>query len=232
MGTANNIASTLGMAGRTVEELIAGWKVARCIHFDAGLAKGPWGSKHFIEGFGLGLFAETMFRIDSSDKKNLAHAPDPQDELNSVLKMLKGRLRHLKNKELTIRLDGKDLSGKYALVEALNGRFIGPNLNLAPKADIKDGFLDIVAVPYRDRAKLGQYLSKCINGDAGSHGFPILRGRHLQIELENSPVHIDDIRWPEEGVALKSHAITIQVEPGALVFLTQPVKKLRGKRRS
>ena len=57
------------MAGRTLKELIAEWKVARCVHFDAGVAKGPWGSKPFIEGFGLGLFAETMFRIDNSKEK-------------------------------------------------------------------------------------------------------------------------------------------------------------------
>ena len=231
MGTANNIASTLGLAGRTLKDLIAGWKVARCTHFDAGVAKGPWGSKHFIEGFGLGLFAETMFRIDGAKAKELEKAEDPEAEMASVLKMLKVSLRNLKNKELTIRLDGKDLSGEYVLIEALNVRFIGPNLHLAPQADIKDGFLDIVTVPHRQRAKLNKYLSRRIHGDAVLHGFPSHRGRHLQIELDSSPVHIDDMRWPQEGVALKSHAITIQVEPGALVFLTPPVKTRRTRRK-
>ena len=230
MGTANNIASTLGMAGRTPKDLIAGWKIARCTHFDAGVAKGPWGSKHFIEGFGLGLFAETMFRIDGA--KDLAHADDPAEEMNSVLKILKGRLRNLKNKDVTIRLDGKDLSGEYVLVEALNVRFIGPNLNLAPQADIKDGFLDVVTIPHGQRAKLSKYLSKRISGEDMVHSFPTHRGRHLQIELESSPVHIDDVRWPEEGVALKSHAISIQVDPGALVFLTPPVKGRRSQRKA
>ena len=231
MGTANNVASTLGMAGRTLKDLVGGWKIARCTHFDAGVAKGPWGSKHFIEGFGLGLFAETMFRIDGSKEKDLAHAADPEEEMNSVLKMLRGHLRKLKHKDLTIRLDGKDLSGEYVLIEALNVAFIGPNLHLAPRADIKDGFLDVVTVPHGQRAKLTKYLSKRINGDEVLHGFPSHRGRHLQIELESSPVHIDDLRWPEEGVALKSHAITIQVEPGALVFLTPPLKTRRSQRR-
>jgi diacylglycerol kinase (ATP) len=63
MGTANNVANGLGVAGRPLEELIEGWKSARCVNFDVGLAKGPWGSQHFIEGFGIGLFAETMSRL-------------------------------------------------------------------------------------------------------------------------------------------------------------------------
>jgi diacylglycerol kinase (ATP) len=56
MGTANNIATTLGLTNRSVPDLIKGWTNARPVNFDAGLAKGPWGSQHFIEGFGIGLF--------------------------------------------------------------------------------------------------------------------------------------------------------------------------------
>ncbi len=50
MGTANNIATTLGLAGRTVEDLVSGWNSARCVNFDIGMARGPWGLRHFIEG--------------------------------------------------------------------------------------------------------------------------------------------------------------------------------------
>jgi len=140
MGTANNVATTLGISGRTFKEIIGGWKAARCVHFDAGVAKGPWGSEHFIEGFGLGLFAETMFRIDSANEKDLAQAEDPGEEIDAVLKMLRGRLRKLKSNEMTVRLDGKDLSAEYVLLEALNVRFIGPNLNLAPEAETGSDF--------------------------------------------------------------------------------------------
>lgn len=40
LGTANNIASTLGMSDLTLKDVIAGWKVARCVHFDSAVAKG------------------------------------------------------------------------------------------------------------------------------------------------------------------------------------------------
>jgi diacylglycerol kinase (ATP) len=233
LGTANNVACTLGMADRTLKDLISGWKVARCVHFDAGVAKGPWGSTHFIEGFGLGLFAETMFQIDSTNEKELAQADDPEEEINSVLKILKGRLRDFKSSELNVRLDGEDLSGQYVLLEALNVRFIGPNLNFAPEADTQDGLLDIITVPHGKRAELSKYLAGRINGTKSLLQLPRRRGSHLQIEWESSPVHIDDMRWPEDhkAVTVKSHAITIKVDPGALVFLTPPVKGSRSQRR-
>ena len=233
LGTANNIACTLDIASGTLKDQIAQWKVARCQHFDAGVAKGPWGSTHFIEGFGLGLFAETMFHIDGSNNKELARAEDPQDEINSVLKILKAQLRKLKPKDLTIRLDGKDISGHYVLLEALNVRLIGPSLNLAPEADTKDGYLDIITIPYGKQTVLSQYLSRRINGEKPRLELPGRRGRHLQIEWESSPVHIDDIRWPgdKKDVRIRSHAISITVDPGALVFLTPPAKGRRARRK-
>ena len=55
MGAANNIATTLDLVGKTLPDLIEGWKNARPVNFDAGLVKAPWGSQYFIEGFGIGL---------------------------------------------------------------------------------------------------------------------------------------------------------------------------------
>jgi diacylglycerol kinase family enzyme len=230
IGTANNIASSLGIAGRKLKDLVATWKAAQCVHFDAGVAKGPWGSKHFVEGFGLGLFAETMFQIESSKQKELPETDHVDEEINAILKILKGQLRNFKPSDLTVRLDGADISGQYVLLEALNIKYIGPNLNLAPQADTKDGFLDIITVPHRKRAELSKYLAARIDGEEPSIKLPSRRGRHLQIEWESTPVHIDDLRWPKNHKAgpIKSHAITIKVDPGALVFLMPPEK--RGRR--
>jgi diacylglycerol kinase (ATP) len=234
MGTANNIATSLGIAERKPKNLVSAWKAARSVHFDAGVAKGPWGSTHFIEGFGLGLFAETMFQLEASNGKELAHANDPEEELHAVLDMLRGRLRKFKSSPVTVRLDGEDLSGQYVLLEALNVRFIGPNLNLAPEADTQDGFLDIVAVPYGKRDDLNKYLKERMNGAASALKSRRRQGRHLQIEWKGSPVHIDDMRWPDANKPLpvKSHAITIKVDPGALVFLAPPTRKQSSKKRA
>src|SRR6185436_20576700 len=41
LGTANNISRTLGIADKSVLQLIPGWASARRLHFDAGIATGP-----------------------------------------------------------------------------------------------------------------------------------------------------------------------------------------------
>ena len=89
LGTANNIANTLDVTGKSLKELIRSWETARCINFDAGVAKGPWGTESFVEGFGVGLFAETMTRLDGSKIIDLAGADDPSTVLRTVLKILR-----------------------------------------------------------------------------------------------------------------------------------------------
>ena len=113
LGTANNIANTLDVTGKSLKELIRSWKTARCINFDAGVAKGPWGTESFVEGFGVGLFAETMTRLDGSKIIDLAGADDPPTVLRTVLKILRKQLKEHPATEMTIRLDGKEMSGDY-----------------------------------------------------------------------------------------------------------------------
>src|SRR6188508_1016127 len=54
IGTANNVAFTLGVEGSD-ERIAAGWHTARPRPFDLGLLHGAWGSRRFIEGVGGGL---------------------------------------------------------------------------------------------------------------------------------------------------------------------------------
>jgi len=230
MGTANNVAKTLGIKGRSLPELIKGWATARCVNFDAGVAKGPWGSECFIEGFGIGLFAEAMSRLDGKKNTDLADSSKPTQVINSVLAMLKKQLQRSRAKKLTVRLDDEELSGDYVVLEALNIRYIGPNLNFAPQADINDGCLDVVLVAKQEGAALGRYFSDLIKRKRARPNLAIRRGRHLQIEWENSPVHIDDKPWPEDddNLPVRSNAIHISVQPAALVFLV-PKTNRRGR---
>jgi diacylglycerol kinase (ATP) len=221
MGTANNIANTIGVTGRTLQDLIDGWNAARCVNFDAAVAKGPWGSKYFIEGFGVGLFADTMFRIDAGQHPRMFRAEDPEEEISEALKVLKTQLSSYPAKELTVRLDGQDLSGEYYMLEALNIRYVGPNLDLVPGAEINDGLLDIVLVAKGEQAKLWQYLSDHLRKKRSRVKLTVRQGRHLQVEWRSSQVRIDDMTWPENEDAdwLPSFAIDIKIDPGALVFL-------------
>jgi diacylglycerol kinase family enzyme len=226
-GTANNIAKTLGLTELKLKELIAGWKHGRCVHFDVGVASGPWGSKCFVEGFGLGLFAEAMLQLDGKENGDLAQTGKPAHVIDSVLRILKKKAQHVKPKKISVRLDGKDLSGEYILLEALNIRYIGPNLDLVPQADASDGFLDVVMVTPGGRPKLSSHLSDLLKGKGTRPKLKFRRGKQLQIEWESSPVHIDDMPWPhkDDEPVIKSNAIDVKVQPGALVFLIPKTRR-------
>jgi diacylglycerol kinase (ATP) len=231
LGTANNIANTLGVAGTPLEVLIQGWKTARSVNFDAAVAKGPWESQNFVEGFGVGLFAETMSQIHEQSIE-LPSADNPKKEIPAIVKILNDQLKNFPAKHMSVQLDGKDVSGNYILLEALNTRYIGPNLDLVPRAEINDGFLDIVFVAKGERAKLSKYISDRIKRKKSRANLTIRRGQHLQIEWQNSPIHIDDMTWPtgKDRTPLRSNAIDIQVDPAALVFLIPRDKKRRRPR--
>jgi len=222
MGTANNIARTLGLTGTTFQDLIEGWNAARCVNFDVGVATGPWGSKCFIEGFGVGLFAEMMFGIENGQHSDVSRSEDPEEKINAALKVLKKQLSSYPSKDLTIRLDGQDLSGDYYMLEAMNIRDIGPNLDLVPRARINDGLLDVVLVAKGEQMKLRQYISDRLKHKRSRVNLTVHQGRHLQVEWKSSPVHIDDKPWPEDKSAhpVLANAIDIRADPGALVFLT------------
>jgi diacylglycerol kinase family enzyme len=229
MGTANNIAKTLGVSRGALAELIRGWTTAACVNFDVGMAKGPWGSECFIEGFGIGLFADAMSQLDGKENRQLADSGKPKHVMNSVLKILKKQLQRSQPKKMIVRVDGRDLSGEYVLLEAMNIRYVGPNLDLVPRARTNDGFLDVVFVPTHERAKLSGYIGDVIKRKRSQPKLKVRRTRHLQIEWECSPVHIDDTPWPEEDekISVRSNAIDVKVEPAALVFLIPRIARPR-----
>ena len=199
MGTANNIAAAFDLKKRPLDQLIAGWTSASRRKFDVGAANGPWGSAFFIEGVGIGAFTDTMSRLDARSNADLAHHEDTDKKIQTVLQILKIRLEGCKAIRLKMALDGRDLSGDYFLLEAMNIRSIGPNLCLAPDADSGDGLLDIVLVSDHERETLTRYLTELIAGKKLLPDVTVHRGRHLHIECDELRVHIDDDVWPSHG---------------------------------
>jgi diacylglycerol kinase (ATP) len=221
MGTANNIAKTLGLTDRPLEQLIAGWATAPRVKFDVGMASGPWNLKYFIEGLGIGLFTETMYRLDATNNVDLAHLDDTGEKVKSVLEILKERLPTFTPNRLKITLDGRDMSGEYVLLEVMNISYIGPNLRLAPHANPSDGLLDIVLFSKDEQDNLSRYLSHSIAGKLPHPGLTVRTGQHLQIEWDGLTVHIDDEVWPDKAseFPISFNTIDVKVDRHALEFL-------------
>jgi diacylglycerol kinase (ATP) len=229
LGTANNIGHAMGLTGRALEPLIAEWETARRISFDVGKADGPWGSNYFIEGVGVGFFAATILSIQRRKDPKLAAAASREDEITRVLQIFKEQIQKHRAKKTKVSLDDQDLSDDYVLIQASNIRYIGPNLDLAPAADTNDGLLDVVLICRGEEDKLSRYLNSCISGKDAKAKLTVRRGRHLEIEANGSPIHIDDKAWsPEKG---RSKVINIEVGSHSVLFLCPRKTRRRARRR-
>jgi diacylglycerol kinase (ATP) len=225
-GTANNIARTFGLLERPFEELVQGWDGARRIKLDVGVAKGPWGERYFIEGLGAGLFANMLAR----PKKKGAKAGKPEDVVDRALRRLQDMTVHCEAVEVAAALDGKDISGRYLLFEAINLRYVGPNMFLAPNGKPGDGELDVVLVTEDERASLLEYLNKWQDNRERLAVLPTQRGRRLQIEWTGYELHIDDKLYPRKNddPAEMAGIVEARIQSDAVEFLVPVAKKQPG----
>lgn len=221
MGTANNIASTLGLTGCSIDDLARGWASGRRIRLDVGIAQGPWGTRYFIEGLGLGLFTDVMFKLHARHNVDLAHLNAPKEKLDSVVQIMTHWLDSHPACRLNLSIDGRDLSGDYILFEAMNGRCIGPNLCIVEAGPPGDGLLDVVMAAADEKQQITQFLSDRLEGAGGFPGLTVERARQVHIECAGARVHIDDDLWPKDSSPPRESkfAIDISVQPQSLEIL-------------
>jgi diacylglycerol kinase (ATP) len=220
-GTANNISRTLGVAAIPIEKQIRGWDKWRKVALNVGLARGPWGASHFVEAVGAGLLAWIIPKAESSAM--MAQLDEASEKIVYARKMLEDRLRTFPAFTIDASLDGRDISGKYLVFEAMNTRFVGPNLELAPESDPGDGLLDIVIVPESKREELRAHLARRSGGSARRPKLPTHRGRELRLDWSGFELHLDDDVWPgDEPVASNSRTIDIKLEGEGVQFLAPP----------
>ena len=221
-GTANNIARTLGLLERPFEDLVRGWETARRVKLDIGVTKGPWGERYFIEGEGAGLFGNLLAR----PKKKNAKVGKPEDVVDRALRRLHDLAVHCEAVDVAASLDGEDISGRYILFEAINLRYVGPNMFLAPESKPSDGLLDVVLVTEDERAHLLEYLNKWQDNRKRRAVLPTRRGRRLEIEWTGYELHIDDKLYPREEDEPDEIGGIVEawIRPGAVELLVPGAK--------
>jgi diacylglycerol kinase family enzyme len=219
VGTANNIARTLGLDAAP-RELVAGWTDARQRALDIGVAAGPWGEESFIEGFGLGLLATCMRLLHDQDKQAEAAHDDPRFKRLRDELALKALAADFPPAHISGTLDGHDVSGAFLLVQAMNIAAVGPGLVLAPDADPGDGLLDFAFVPEERRAAFIDFLVARIRDEPATAPVDIRRGRTLRIAGCGHDVHIDDRVWRVPVSAADIHPpVEVRVQPQAIRLL-------------
>jgi diacylglycerol kinase (ATP) len=222
LGTANNIARTLGLIDIPLDRLVEQWHAAPREKVDVACTTGPWGSLNFIEGMGVGLFTEIMSELDARGNRDLAHLSSADEKIASVQDVLKTHLSHYASFKMKVFLDGRDLSGEFILLEALNIQCVGPNLCLAPDASPGDGLLNLAVFYEGQQEDLFSQLVE--NGNRTTPpprpSLVVPRGRRLELELQGLPVHIDDEIWSPENQSSSPIEVTASINGESLTFLS------------
>ena len=206
LGTANNIARSLGIAG-SPKDVVAGLAKARRQRFDIGLACGPWGQRVFVEAVGLGPLTEAMSRIDAVGIERSDGVRIGRDTFRKVLS-------EASPIRVNLSIDGRPLSDDMLLVEILNIPIAGPGLAFVPEGGVGDGLFDIVCIEPGRRADMLAWLG------ATQQTVPppvsLQQGRKINLNWEGIPLRIDDYC---PTISKKGVKVTVEVAREAATIL-------------
>jgi len=208
LGTANNIARSLGISGNP-ESIVRKWRDGAVRRYDIGLASGPWDTASFIEAVGLGAFASTL-------KLEREHLGTRGERLRAGRKEFATALEQADVLETIVTIDGTLMLGDWLMIEVLNLSHSGPSLSLAPRADPGDGEFDVLCIGEERRQDMLNWLAA-----PDSTPPPIETIRATRVAFNWEPRHqlrIDDDlhEGPAKG---RSHPVTISLQPVPLSFL-------------
>ena len=189
VGTANNIALSLGISG-TIEELIRALDKEKPRKLSQGICRAHWGEQNFIEGVGLGSLARATTPKSGGSKDKSTRIHDGRVAFRDAVK-------HTKPERLYVTVDGERIEDEVILIEILNIRQVGPRLRLAPKADAGDDVLDVAYVSTRHRQKLVDWLDALIAGEldddtAGPPPCANVSGKKITIAWDGMELRLDD----------------------------------------
>lgn len=199
LGTANNLARALGFV-TSPEEIITRLEGAKKRAFDVGLAYGPWGERYFFEAAGGGLLADYVQAAKREEKKNRTIKNlFKEQEMSRHSALLHRMLHDYPARKWKIEMDGKDISGRYILWEAMNIHSFGPALYLAPGAGTRDGRTDFACARPADCALLAKHFEARVAGKKSKSPLPARKFRELRVVWKGSTLHLDDKLWSEKN---------------------------------
>jgi diacylglycerol kinase (ATP) len=202
LGSANNIARSVGIEADPIEIARAGWRETEVRRLDVGAAAGPWGKWLFVEAVGVGVLAEALAAVEDSDVKGTERSRLARATFRDFL-------AHAEPEEVRFAIDGQVVEARLLLAEIMNIRSIGPGLALAPTADPGDGLLDLVYLEAHLRAQMLGWL------EAPSRTAPPLttrRGRAFVFEWRQGRLHVDDA-FPTPPASPSTICVEISSDP-------------------
>ncbi len=179
VGTANNIALTLGLADPP-ETLVARWPSFRPRAFDVGRIEGLDDARSFVEAVGAGALTEMIGALNGV-AAGLNRRIRRRSGIGGYVALLRGMLARRRGTRLRLRLDEDERAGAFLMAEVLNIGLVGPNLLLAGGADPGDGELDVLVVEEEERDALLEHLDAHLRGAGQLPPLPTVRARLVEL---------------------------------------------------
>lgn len=220
LGTANNFARSLGIAG-TPQELVEMWDAEHTCPVSLGSVTGHWGTSLFLEAYGVGVFPQ--FLLDARKGKK----PEGARNLQQGRELLHKALKRAKPIEVTLTIDEKKQELELLGIEVCNIAFTGPGLPIAAKADVSDDKLDVVMFEADDRKALMKWLEAPQDDEP-----PVTcrKGAKVEVTFRDAPTRLDDESYEATG---GKHSIDIVCEETPLnlvIPMKHPVQKTPEKK--
>jgi len=183
LGSANNVARSLGIAG-TPAELAEQWRAGHVHSFHlVEVAYGRDKRALCTEGFGVGLMAALIKRRAKGRKA------DGADDILRGRRALTALTSDAEPLDLQVNIDGKPWKDDLISVDVLNIPFTGPALPLAHDADPGDTLLEVIGFESNRRDELIEWI-KSPREDAPP--VSARRGEQIEIRWRNADSRLDD----------------------------------------
>jgi len=183
LGSANNVARSLGIAG-TPAELAEQWRAGQLRSFHlVEVSYGKDKRELCTEGFGVGLMAALIKRHAKGKKV------DGADGIRRGRRALSEVVSEAQPLEIEVNIDGKPWESDLISVDVLNIPFTGPALPLAHNADPGDTLLDVIGFKSDKRDKLIEWLN------SPQEDLPpatARRGEQIEIRWRNADSRLGD----------------------------------------
>ena len=113
-----------------------------------------------------------------------------------------------KHKRMKLHTSIKDIDSKYTILRICNGAYYGGGFNIAPKAELTDGLLDIYYAEKMSKIKMIPLLLKMKRGKhEGKRKIHKFRTNHVEIDFE------EEITFNVDGEKVTNNHFTIDILP-------------------
>lgn len=201
-GSGNGLALHLGLPTRLERALdLLVDPAARAVAIDTGLVNGH----PFFNAMGLGFDAEISRRFNQLSRRGLA----------AYVRLVAGAVGSHRAERVEVTTDRETLALDAALVAVANSDQYGNNAFIAPGASVRDGRLDLTAIPAVGLLGSAAVAVRLFAGTLGAHPGVVRRtGVAFTIRRERGGlIHTDGETHETDG------EITVAVRPSSLHLL-------------